>query len=136
MRYAIGCQVKRKGMIGPGFSGIYVQDEYALPFIKTSLTEETVLIPIFDSDKDAELFAQILARSYRRDDVWLNDKLKSRSIRKFYPLKIDSSNFPFKVEIQEGDGKCRDLKLKYDRFKNRDENGLEYKRYTVKLIPK
>lgn len=53
---------------------------------------------IFDNIEDAEKYSQILSRAYRRDDVWLNPKIKSKKIRRFYPLKVDSLNFPFELE--------------------------------------
>lgn len=106
MRYTIGVTIIDK-KTKEEYSGYYACGEFGFMYVMTkdnipSLLEKKSLqnysLYIFDNVKDAEYFCRSLSRSYRRDDVWANQSLKSRKIRRFYPLKVDSSNFIFELD--------------------------------------
>lgn len=105
MRYTIGVSMEDKytGVIEEGFYGIGFLGLTSIigeDSVKGSLKENRTLYSIYvlDNIEDAEFLCRKLSRSYRRDDVWKNSGRKSRKIRRFYPLKVDSSKFPFLLD--------------------------------------
>lgn len=62
--------------------------------------DKEVKVIIYDNLEDVKKDIERFSKAFRREDVHRNDQIwqKSRKIRKFYPIKIDSSNFPFKVK--------------------------------------
>lgn len=123
MRYVIGCTIIDKatgnvsdGIIGTGSFGIdyFLTEENFDKCAKTSKNQTYVYTSLEDVIREANERCV----SYRRDDVWTKDKhwLKSKSIRRFYPLKVDSNNFKFNVVPceQEKDKKKFDYKKVYE----------------------
>lgn len=102
MRYSIGLEIIDKSS-KHSESGLY---GVSLLGFRNILTKENIGKYIACSDKpqcfvfedatSAELFARMCTRRYRRDDVCTKE-WKSRKIRNFYPIKIDSLNFPFLI---------------------------------------
>ena len=122
MRYTIGSTIEDK-MLGKKTGGYYVLGPYH-EFIlsewgerQEKISKESnhthYQIPVFDDIETATIYAQSLARSYRRDDVAIDCRKKSRKIRHFFPVKLDSSNFPYVIGDKAKDG---DRKLSRNRF--------------------
>lgn len=108
MRYTIYSEITDKET-QKKYCGPVVIGKYGCPYILTSLNsvkeslmddnkKEEFSILVFTNAKEAELYCQILTRSYRRDDVAFYPSKKSKKIRKFFPVKIDSSKFPCLIE--------------------------------------
>lgn len=99
------------------------------------IEEETPYdILVFNTIEEAQLYCQILARSYRRDDVWHSPSLKSKKIRRFYPVKIDSSNFPYKIKERIITKERRRDKnyITRNRFNEKQDTSLgQYSYYTI-----
>ena len=122
MRYTIGITMIDKetkdtvegyySIGGCGFSAIL--DESNLKRLKKDNKLNEYWIYVFDNVEDVEYFCRYLSRAYRRDDVWGNDKLKSKKIRRFYPLKIDSSKFNLILDEEFRYGKLKHDIYRYD----------------------
>lgn len=104
MRYAIGVEIKNKNT-GNKYNGFYIVGPYGLPFIFTSgcdSNSHNSTIDIYSDIKEAKKEVSSLTRAFRRDDVWHSPNKKSRQIRKFYLVKVDSPKFPLVLgEIDE-----------------------------------
>lgn len=117
MRYTIGYSDYKKET-GESFDGgIYASTSYGLPYILTTDNFEpqdknSVTIYVSDDLEEIKKAISILSVSYRRDDVWLKPHLKSKKIRRFYPLKIDSSKFAFTIDNKPAYKKPSTLKTK------------------------
>lgn len=108
MRYTIYSEITDKET-QKKYCGLFVIGKYGCPYILTNFNsvkeslvddnkKEVFPILVFTSAKEAELYCQILARSYRRDDVAFHPSKKSKKIIKFFPVKVDSSKFPCLIE--------------------------------------
>ena len=102
MRYTIGCQIEGKTpFLKKGNAhGIYAFGKYGFNFILSTENLDKkdlkdTFIYVSENIKDIEFIISVLSECYRRDDVAFSPKKKSDYIRQFYPVKIDSSNFPF-----------------------------------------
>lgn len=105
MRYTIGVSIepKHKGKDGKS-EGLYALGFAYMPYLlkmnKFKYDEKYMTtIMVFDDIETATIKARSLSRAYRRDDVAWDKTKKSKSIRRFYPIKIDSQKFPFVIEI-------------------------------------
>ena len=100
MRYTIGCEMEDKKGKEPTFHGIVAYGTLGFSFVMTEEhdIDKEVDIMVFDDRKTAEDYVGLLARCYRRDDVAFRPSLKSRRIRKFYLIKVDSAKFPYKIK--------------------------------------
>lgn len=98
MRYAIGVEIQDKKSKNK-YNGLYVIGKYGLPFVFTSGSGvKNATIDVYDDIADAKSKVSYLSRTYRRDDVWHSPDKKSRQIRKFYLVKVDSPKFPVKLK--------------------------------------
>lgn len=90
-KYVIGYTriTKKTGEIQ---EGIYGRGSFGLPVIITPKTKnEGLEMFVFNNIDECQDYCRLLSRAYRRDDVWANSRLKSAYIRRFYPLKVESS---------------------------------------------
>lgn len=138
MRYTVGVETNIEfkdgsheninGLLVSGFCGIHE----ILPYDIQSLKKEKTLI-VFDSAEDATLYSQAVARTYHKRNSW-NGKKVEKMTRNFYPVKIDSVNFPFKIkDSQTGEKRG----FFYNRFAEKtDKRSLTYFYLTGRLIPK
>lgn len=107
MRYTIGYSDINKVTGKICENRIYALTDYGLGFLlnpKNKIdSEEAGKTRIYVSDNIEEIkkLVTILSNCYRRDDVWLNSTKKSKLIRNFYPVKIDSSKFPYIVKKEK-----------------------------------
>ena len=107
MRYTIGASMWKKRKPDTVVEGIYGFGHYAIPYIhipdKDAKLKDSVF-PVFSNAADAEHFARVLSRAYRCDDTYVHGR-QSRSsyIRRFYPLKIDTKEFPYQIKIDGND---------------------------------
>lgn len=130
MRYAIGCEMKAKEARynKKDCNGIYTFDSLGFPYI---LTEDSVKeskqihLPVFETAEEAKNYAQRLARSFRRDDVAFQEG-KSKFIRNFYPVKIDSLNFPYVITIESS--------IKYTQEKDRFGKDVKSSPYSYNSV--
>lgn len=106
MRYTIGFEYKHKTNEDESYSGILGCDEYGFNTIisnSESITEKYKrYIRVFDSIEEATVYAQGIARVYRKKINKIGAKsgkvyAKSATIQRFYPIKLDSSNFMYKL---------------------------------------
>lgn len=104
MRYAIGYMKKNKQKNTIDCHGIYAYGDFFLPALLSFDTEKVkedrfkrTFIPVFTLEEGKKA-VKILSNAYRRDDVAFNKKIKSRFIRNFYLIKVDSSKFPYALE--------------------------------------
>lgn len=127
MRYTIGTTIIDK-RTKTEYSGYYASGSLGLSCVLTkedipSILEKNHLrnysLYIFDRIEDAEYFCRALSRSYRRDDVWDNNTIKSKKIRRFYPLKVDTPKFIFEL-----DEKVSNTKLKVNCYGNKTDNQM------------
>lgn len=97
MRYTIGCEIIDKST-NASFNGIYLVGKIGLPYISTKENTKYIGSSVlsFHDLNEANTYCRYLSRIYRRDDIY-NKTKKSKKIRKFYLLKIDSLNFPYKI---------------------------------------
>lgn len=114
MRYTIGYSDYNKETEKSTDNGLFANTSYGLPFILTLdnvKPEDFNKTSIYVSDDIDEIkkAITILAVSYRRDDVWLSPHKKSKRIRRFYPVKIDSSKFPYTISKEPA---CKPSTLK------------------------
>lgn len=138
MRYTVGVEINiefkdgshenMNGLLISGFCGIHE----VLPYNSQSLEKEKTLI-VFDSTEDATLYAQAMARSYGKDNSWHGKKIEKMT-RNFYPVKIDSANFPFEIKNSKiGERRA----FFYNRFAEKtDKRSLTYFYLTGRLISK
>lgn len=105
MRYTIGTEIIDK-RTNESFYGIYAFGTLGLSFVMTEkyAFQKEAEIMIFDNKEVAENYVRMLARAYRRDDVAFSPRLKSKKIRKFYLVKVDSANFPYKIKPPHREG--------------------------------
>lgn len=122
MRYTIGCSITDKktnetyegyySIGGCGFDCVLTPSSLEKIKEKNKLNEYWVYV--FDNPEDVEYYCRYLARCYRRDDVWANKTVKSKKIRRFYPLKIDSSKFNLVLDEDFSYGKLKKDIYRYD----------------------
>lgn len=127
MRYIIGCKITNKLWL-KNPSNPYIKDGvvdgiYAvniLPFILNKKTKdlENVFVYVYEDIEKAKSEVSSLSVAYRRDDVAFLPSRKSKYIRNFYLVKLDSPKCP--IIIDESDYK-------------EGPNGA-YKRYKVKEL--
>ena len=130
MRYTIGCSIEDKatkdryeGFVGIDSLGLeYVLTEDVIKRdIESEDNKKELTILVYDNLELAEKAISSHAKSYRRDDVWLSPWKKSKKIRKFYLIKIDSSNFNYEIEENKNFKKKKDYKLcKIVNIKNKE----------------
>lgn len=60
---------------------------------------EKILVKIYEDIESIQKDISEFSKRCRRDDVWHKEQIwkKSKYILKFYPIKVDSSKFPFKL---------------------------------------
>lgn len=106
MRYILCCKIidKATGKEDDGFClfdslGLY-PSLFTKEVIDKRLKEDkTLLTLIYDDLEYAQQRVSEMSKAFRRDDVWAASKwIKSKKIRNFYLLKVDSSKFPYKLE--------------------------------------
>lgn len=115
MRYTIGATMidKKTNEINDGYYAVsklgtaILLNEFNIEKYKDSFG-----LYIFDNIEDAVKYSRCLSRCYRRDDVWGNKQIKSKKIRRFYPLKVDSSRFNVDLDFDNP----TTHKNKYDEF--------------------
>lgn len=96
MRYTLGCKIYNKET-KTSREGYYLTSKF-LPYFSESVdSDKNKYLFVYDSADEINKDIKELARSYRRDDVgWAHQKWeKSKQIITFYPIKIDSSLFPY-----------------------------------------
>lgn len=111
MRYAIGIEIIDKktneskvGLACIDSLGMYPSfssDEYIL---KRMNEEKEIETYIYNDDQDfLKSEVRRFADAFRRDDVWGKERIwqKSGCIINFFPIKVDSSNFKYKVIIDK-----------------------------------
>lgn len=108
MEYTIGCTIiekkdnsKTQGLLACGnfgFQFLLTKKEVQDCIDKRILKDKGYLIYTFDNVEDAVYYSRVLTKAYRRDDCSNNFRIKSKKIRMFYPLKIDSSKFEYELE--------------------------------------
>ena len=107
MRYILGISIVDKDTkeVREGYARVDSLGLYPnLLTIKKAYEEleqdKEVKVIVYDNLEDLQKDIERFSKAFRRDDVHRDDQIwqKSRKIRKFYPIKIDSSNFPFKVK--------------------------------------
>lgn len=91
LRYIVGCSLIDK-QDKSEVSGVLIQDEYGLGEIqqKDNPKEGEFCVLVFEQLQAAQKFLSVLARENRRRDVKKTPKEKSRTIKKWYLLKLDS----------------------------------------------
>lgn len=123
MRYAIGIEIidKRTNESKIGIACIdslgmypsFSSDEY----IKKRMAEGNEIETYIYNDDQDFLKSEVkrFADAFRRDDVWHKEQiwLKSKNIINFFPIKVDSSNFKYKIEINEEKSK----KIKFPEYR-------------------
>jgi len=138
MRYTIGVEMipKEGNAKATYIKGIFASTgwfyEVLTPegFKRVIERKRKAFIPIFDDAETAQTFAQGLSRAYRRDDCGpgKNLTIKSKIVRKFYPIKVDSLNFPYNV--------CNDdfkiKKIDLDRYGKKIHTEETYKLMALK----
>lgn len=121
--------------------GIYVEGSWSLAIILTeeSLKNKTkkdiseLSIVIFDNIKTCENYCRALSRLYRTDDVaFKNPKEKSKKIRRFYPLKLNSSNLKWLKDSINLEKIDREGRMKYNEFAEKIEKPYPIKYYNFK----
>lgn len=109
MRYIIGYEaIDKEKLKNP--NNPYIKDEgckglYAFNWLayilnnktKPETIEKTKLM-VFDDLEEAEKEISELSKAYRRDDVAFSPKIKSRYIRHFYLIKLDSPKCPVIID--------------------------------------
>lgn len=107
MRYVIGCSIEDKETRNK-YDGLIVFSGLGLNYILTDeiLDKDTekgnkTYICVYDDLATAEKEVSKFAKAYRRDDVWTKEKhwVKSKKIRKFYLIKVDSPKFPYTLKV-------------------------------------
>lgn len=99
-RYVIGYSSieKKTGIIK---TGIYGWGTFNLPIIITPQMKrlDSIKMCVFTNIDECQDYCRLLSRSYRRDDCWNATRQKSRFIRRFYPLKVESSKRFFNLVL-------------------------------------
>lgn len=138
MRYTIGVTIKEK-FSSDSYTGFCATNRSGRTFCLCNWGEneekatkdyygEYYRIPVFNDIKTAQIYAECLCRQYRRDDVWLLPKEKSKKIRHFYPVKVDSLNFPYSISLSI---KHCNLEFKKNRFNERTDLQGTYSFYYI-----
>ena len=119
MKYVLGCNITKKanGEMVDGYCMIGSLGLYPSLYTKEEIEErikddKQMLTVVYDNLKDAQEDLSKLTKSFRRDDVWTSSSkwLKSKMIRNFYLLKVETPKYPFKLE--KIDNKNKKTKLK------------------------
>ena len=109
MRYIIGYEAidkfkkahPKSNIEDKGCKGVYAMD-WILPFTLTkNINEKTISetkIPVFYDLEEAKKEVSRLSKAYRRDDVAFSPNKKSRLIRNFFLIKLDSPKCPIIVK--------------------------------------
>ena len=97
LRYAIGCSVIEKNR--KKIDGLYVIGAYGLPYIVCDITNDANCeIRVFDSPEAVKAYIRQLSSAYNLE---FSSRAKhlgvDRDCFRFYPIKVDSSKFPFKL---------------------------------------
>lgn len=112
MRYTIGYECCEKlnpnhkliGIYGIGnfkLSTILPLEEPKWEMAKLKKKTEVGVFPVFHDAKEAEAYARELCRAFRCDDTALSGKTRRSSfIRRFYALKVDTKEFPFRIQSE------------------------------------
>lgn len=132
MRCVIGCEYTPKENAPEKYKhscGIYAIAAFDFPVILCRNALKKYDIPYFKTAEDAESFSQYLSRIYRQDDSIFN-KRKSFLIRRFYPVKFNSMNFPLKIDVVQ---KSVNKEFCFNRFAEKtDKPTLRYGHLTIK----
>lgn len=98
MRYTIGVELLKDGNKN---TGIFAEDVFHLEFILTEtaalrmdFSKIYVAIPVFESPEEAIHYAKSLSEDYNKD-------LEKSEKIKFFPVKIDSTKFLYKISKKE-----------------------------------
>lgn len=106
MRYIIGINITNKETkkVSDGFAIIDSLGLYPSLYTKENILEKlkedkqifTIVYPDLDSVQNA---ISEYSKLFRRDDCWSKSQIwkKSKYIRKFYAIKVDTLKFPFKI---------------------------------------
>ncbi len=136
MRYVIGVTFTKKSD-GSKYDGYYAKGEYGFSFVLTNYSykenQENIIIPVFNNINDAITYSQMLSRAFRQDDSWIK-KGRSQMIRRFYPVKLDSSKFPYTVKLIDNQPKTHHLYR--NRFNEESSEKISYQNYYVEKLKK
>lgn len=106
MRYILGISIydKEKKITKEGYAvvnslGLFPSLEKISDIQKTLDEDKEVCTKIYNNIEDIQKEITDFSVRFRRDDVWGKHQIwkKSKVIIKFYPIKVDSSKFPFKI---------------------------------------
>lgn len=107
MQYILGMHSKNK-ITKEEWEGIAIIDKLGLypsvckiDVIKQKIIKgDMILVKIYNDSDEIKKEIQSVSKRFRRDDVWQPHQKyqKSKYILNFYPLKVLSSKFPFKLE--------------------------------------
>lgn len=97
LRYAIGCSVMEKNR--KHTEGLYVRGVYGLPYILCDITNATNCeVCVFNSPEAVKAYIRQLSSTYNLEFSSRAKRLDvNRDYFRFYPIKVDSSKFPFKL---------------------------------------
>lgn len=107
MRYTIGISIWKKATPDVISSGLFSFGWFGLNHIiplpyAPDCNIKMDFLPVFDNAADAQAYARHLSRRYRFDDTASTGKKhRSAYIRRFYPVKIDTKEFPFRILTSE-----------------------------------
>lgn len=105
MRYTIGVSIWKKTSPDDVCEGIYGFGPFMIPYIHTPNRDARLkdsVFPVFSNAADAEHFARVLSRDYRCDDICPHGRrARSSYIRRFYPLKVDTKEFPYNYGVDD-----------------------------------
>lgn len=116
MRYILGISIynKEKKTTKEGYAvlnslGLFPSLESISDIEKTLDEDKEVCTKIYNSLEDIQKEISDFSVRFRRDDVWGKHQIwkKSRAIIRFYPIKVDSSKFPFKISKLTPTGKLK-----------------------------
>lgn len=109
MRYIIGYEaIDKKKLKNP--DNPYIEDNgckglYAFGWLDYILNEKTrpetiekTKLMVFEDLEEAKKEISALSKAYRRDDVAFSPQIKSRYIRHFYLIKLDSPKCPVIID--------------------------------------
>ena len=140
MRYAIGVEIEDKKSKDK-YSGLYVVGDFGFPGVFVSgesRNADGYTIDIYDDIEAAKKKVSILARAFRRDDVAFS-KGKSRKIRRFYPVKVDSPKFPVVLKKEDKAGTERKKNEKAytfsDKYGGSGATDRRQKHFGERLLP-
>lgn len=121
--------------------GIYINGSWGLALIlneealknKTKKDISKFSITIFDNIETCEKYCRALSRLYRTDDVaFKNPKEKSKKIRRFYPLKLNSPNLKWLKDSICLEKIDREGLMKYNEFAEKIEKPYPIQYYNFK----